>query len=243
MTWNHSAMSTSGHWDQKLQWRSWPDTSLVFSRLDLLLIADAEWGLGREGCGQCIRNACFSPHGSDTNTSSLSKENHRGTHELASAVPTLSPATRWRKTSLYLTPLAGWQSRWGCENSPLMNTNLEEQLWILLHLANLFPRNGSFENFSDSVVAMHFRTPMLYLCSPRRVAQWAELYLALLSGFLKWEIEEEVTLMTFFLPEGSNDRKGICIVIITPLQVNPCAPAEKKSVEIISIMKFRSNSF
>lgn len=208
---------------QDTETKSWTDTSLVFYRLDLLLVADAEWGLGSEGCEQCIRNTCFSPHGSDTNSSSLSKENHRGTHDLVSAVPTLSPTTRWRKTSLYLTPLAGWQSRWGCENNPLMNTNLEGQLWILLHLANLFPRNGSFENFPDSVVAMHFRTRVLYLRFLRRVAQWAEVCLPLLSGFLKREIEEEVTLMTFFLPEGSNDRKAIYIVIIAPLQVNPFA--------------------
>lgn len=118
MKWNHSAMPTSVYCDQKLQWRIWPDKSLAFYRLDLLLVADAEWALGTEGHGQCIGNACFPPRGSDTNCSCLSKENHRVTHELTSAVPTLTPAMRWRKTSLYLPPLAGWQSRWGCEHSP-----------------------------------------------------------------------------------------------------------------------------
>ena len=204
MKWNHSAMPTSGYCDQKLQWRIWPDKSLAFYKLDLLLVADAEWALGTEGHGRCIGNACFPPRGSDTNCSSLSKENHRVTHELASAVPTLTPAMRWRKASLYLPPLAGWQSRWGCENSPLGNTDPKEQLWILLHLANFFPRNGSFENFSDSwLQSISELTSVLCLCFPRRVAQWAELYLALLPDFLKWEIEEEVTLMTFLLPEVS----------------------------------------
>lgn len=55
----------------------------------------------------------------------------------------------------------------------------------------------------SSVVAIHFRASVQYLYLLWRVAQCAELRVTLLPGFLKWEIEEEVTLMTFFLPEGS----------------------------------------
>lgn len=90
---------------------------------------------------------CFLPMGL-TQTAALSKENHRGTHDLALCCAHPLTNHEMEKDLLVLNTLddkAGEVVR-----TVLMNTNLEGQLWILLHLANLFPRNGSFENFPDS---------------------------------------------------------------------------------------------
>lgn len=182
-------------------WGSWPDSCLL--KTWLMIAADATGLLAIECHGQCFGNAYLASCGSDTNCGSLSKETHSVTRERAPAASTLTPAMRWRRASLCFTPLAGWQSRYGSQNRSLRNTDLEGQLHIQLHSANLFPKNGSSENFSDTVVTICFKTSVLYLYFLRRVAQWAELCLALLPDFLKWEIEEKVTLMTFLLPEGS----------------------------------------
>lgn len=134
--WDHSAMSILGYGDQKLQWRSWPDRSLAFCKRDLLLVADAKRALGIEGHGQCSRDAHFASCGSDTNCSSLAKENHRVTHELTSAVPTLTPATRRRKTSLCLTPRlddkAGEivRTAWGAAVAPAPLGKLISKKWV-----------------------------------------------------------------------------------------------------------------
>lgn len=138
--WNRiSAMSNSESWNLRAPVGHLTDTTLAFCELDLLMADDAKWALGVRRRWAGIGKACFASCGSDTWCSPLQKRS-LGCY--------MNSPQEMEKGVLYILLPDRWQSKWSCQNSPLKNTDLEEQPWIQHYLVDWFPRNGSFENFS-----------------------------------------------------------------------------------------------